>query len=100
MCPFCFASMGLFVAGTVSTGGLAALAVKVSRKNRAGEVLPNSDERKIKMSTNAIENPKIVSRDEWLAARKELLAKEKQLTRDRDAIAAERRQLPWVKVEK
>ena len=46
MCPFCFASMGLFVAGTVSTGGLAALAVKVSRKNRAGEVLPNSDERK------------------------------------------------------
>jgi hypothetical protein len=30
----------------VSTGGLAALAVKVFRKNRAGEVLPNSDERK------------------------------------------------------
>jgi hypothetical protein len=46
MCPFCFATMGLLVAGTVSTGGLAALAVKVSRKNRAGEVLPNSDERK------------------------------------------------------
>jgi len=46
MCPFCFAAMGLVVAGTVSTGGLAALAVKVSRKNRAGEVLPNSDERK------------------------------------------------------
>jgi predicted dithiol-disulfide oxidoreductase (DUF899 family) len=55
---------------------------------------------KIKMSTNTIENPKIVSRDEWLAARKKLLAKEKQLTHDRDAIAAERRQLPWVKVEK
>jgi len=47
MCPFCFATMGLVVAGTVSTGGLAALAVKVSRKNRAGEGLPNSsDERK------------------------------------------------------
>jgi hypothetical protein len=46
MCPFCFATMGLVVAGTVSTGGLAALAVKVSRKNLAGEVLPNSDERK------------------------------------------------------
>jgi predicted dithiol-disulfide oxidoreductase (DUF899 family) len=55
---------------------------------------------KIKMSTNTIENPKIVSRDEWLAARKKLLAKERQLTRERDAIAAERRQLPWVKVEK
>src|SRR5258705_13590127 len=55
---------------------------------------------RIQMSTNTIENPKIVSRDEWLAARKKLLAKEKQLTRERDAIAAERRQLPWVKVEK
>jgi predicted dithiol-disulfide oxidoreductase (DUF899 family) len=33
-------------------------------------------------------------------ARKKLLAKEKELTRQRDAIAAERRQLPWVKVEK
>jgi hypothetical protein len=45
MCPFCFATMGLVVAGAVSTGGLAALAVKVSRKNRTGEVLPNADER-------------------------------------------------------
>jgi len=55
---------------------------------------------KIKMSTNTIENPKIVSRGEWLAARKKLLAKERQLTHERDAIAAERRQLPWVKLEK
>jgi hypothetical protein len=46
MCPFCFATMGLVVAGAVSTGGLAALAVKLSRKNRAGEVLPSSEERK------------------------------------------------------
>ena len=52
------------------------------------------------MSTSVIENPKIVSRDEWLAARKKLLVKEKRLTRERDALAAERRQLPWVKVEK
>jgi predicted dithiol-disulfide oxidoreductase (DUF899 family) len=54
----------------------------------------------LKMSTNTITNPKIVSRDEWLIARRELLAREKQLTRERDAIAAERRKLPWVKVEK
>jgi predicted dithiol-disulfide oxidoreductase (DUF899 family) len=52
------------------------------------------------MSTSAVENPKIVSRDEWLAARKKLLVKEKRLTHERDALAAERRQLPWVKVEK
>jgi predicted dithiol-disulfide oxidoreductase (DUF899 family) len=54
----------------------------------------------MKMSTRTVDNPKIVSRDEWLAARKKLLAKEKELTRQRDAIAAERRQLPWVKVGK
>ena len=46
MCPFCLATMGLIVAGAVSSGGLAALAVKVARKNRTGEFLPNSDERK------------------------------------------------------
>jgi predicted dithiol-disulfide oxidoreductase (DUF899 family) len=42
----------------------------------------------------------IVSREEWLAARKALLAKEKELTRLSDRISAERRALPWVKVEK
>jgi predicted dithiol-disulfide oxidoreductase (DUF899 family) len=52
------------------------------------------------MLTSTIENRKIVSRDEWLAARKNLLVKEKQLTRERDAVAAERQELPWVKVEK
>src|SRR5215471_19761026 len=52
------------------------------------------------MSPRTVDNPKVVSRDEWLTARKKLLAKEKQITRERDAIAAERRQLPWVKVEK
>ena len=46
MCPFCLSTVGLVVASAVSTGGLAALAVKVSRKNRTGEVLPNSEERK------------------------------------------------------
>ncbi|MGA9511146.1 MAG: thioredoxin family protein [Candidatus Sulfotelmatobacter sp.] len=52
------------------------------------------------MSTRTVDNPKTVTREEWLVARKKLLTKEKQLTRDRDAIATERRQLPWVKVEK
>lgn len=52
------------------------------------------------MNTNLIEHPKAVSRAEWLAARKELLVKEKQLTRQRDEIDRQRRALPWVKVEK
>jgi predicted dithiol-disulfide oxidoreductase (DUF899 family) len=41
----------------------------------------------------------IASREEWLAARKDLLAKEKAFTRQRDALSAERRELPWVRVE-
>jgi predicted dithiol-disulfide oxidoreductase (DUF899 family) len=41
-----------------------------------------------------------VSRDEWLAARQALLAKEKEFTKQRDALSAARRELPWVKVEK
>jgi predicted dithiol-disulfide oxidoreductase (DUF899 family) len=44
--------------------------------------------------------PKVVSRDEWQAARKELLAREKEFTRQRDALNAERRRLPMVRIEK
>jgi predicted dithiol-disulfide oxidoreductase (DUF899 family) len=44
--------------------------------------------------------PRITTRDEWLAARKTLLAKEKEMTRARDALVAERRQLPMVEVTK
>jgi predicted dithiol-disulfide oxidoreductase (DUF899 family) len=51
-------------------------------------------------SERTVDKPKVVSREEWLAARKKLLAREKQHTHERDAIAAERRQLPWMKVEK
>ena len=47
-----------------------------------------------------IEHPKAVSRAEWLAARRAHLAKEKELTRARDILSAERRALPWMKVEK
>ena len=52
------------------------------------------------MQTTNIALPKVVSRDEWLVARKELLAKEKELTRRRDALNAERRRLPMVRIEK
>lgn len=45
-------------------------------------------------------DPPVASPDEWLAARKQLLAKEKELTRQRDALNAERRRLPMVEVDK
>jgi predicted dithiol-disulfide oxidoreductase (DUF899 family) len=41
----------------------------------------------------------VVSREEWVAARKELLEKEKKLTKLRDELSEQRRALPWVKVE-
>src|SRR3989441_8296565 len=47
-----------------------------------------------------MELPPVVSPDEWEAAREQLLAKEKEATRARDALAAERRGLPRVRIEK
>jgi predicted dithiol-disulfide oxidoreductase (DUF899 family) len=44
--------------------------------------------------------PPIVSPEEWKAARETLLVKEKELTRARDALAAERRRMPWMQVKK
>jgi predicted dithiol-disulfide oxidoreductase (DUF899 family) len=54
------------------------------------------------MSTATIDvvEPKVVSRTEWLAARTALLAKEKAHTRQHDELARQRRELPWVKVDK
>ena len=45
-------------------------------------------------------NHKVVTSDEWLAARKEYLQKEKEFTRLRDQLSQQRRELPWVKVDK
>jgi predicted dithiol-disulfide oxidoreductase (DUF899 family) len=44
--------------------------------------------------------PPVVSEAEWQAAREQLLAKEKEATRQRDALAAERRRLPMVQIDK
>jgi predicted dithiol-disulfide oxidoreductase (DUF899 family) len=51
-------------------------------------------------TSNNIELPRVASRDEWLAARKALLTKEKELTRQRDALNSERRRLPMVEIDK
>jgi predicted dithiol-disulfide oxidoreductase (DUF899 family) len=47
---------------------------------------------------NAISEHPIVSPEQWISLRKELLRKEKELTRLRDGLNAERRKLPWVRV--
>jgi predicted dithiol-disulfide oxidoreductase (DUF899 family) len=53
------------------------------------------------MKTTELElNREVVSTKEWEAARQQLLVKEKELTRARDALAAERRRMPWLPVEK
>src|SRR2546421_12946605 len=65
-----------------------------------------SEENKMKVKemareteANQINRPKMVSAQEWEAARQQLLMKEKELTRARDALAAERRRMPWMAVE-
>jgi len=49
---------------------------------------------------NTFVSPRIVSREQWLAERQALLAREKELTRAQDDLARQRRQLPWVRVDK
>jgi predicted dithiol-disulfide oxidoreductase (DUF899 family) len=48
--------------------------------------------------TRTMETPKVVSPQEWETARQQLLVKEKAVTHARDALAAERRRMPWAAV--
>jgi len=57
-------------------------------------------EEAMKTIDNSLTNHKVVSREEWLKARRAFLAKEKEFTRQRDELSRQRRELPWVKVEK
>ena len=52
------------------------------------------------MAKASADKHKVVSEQEWLAARKALLAKEKEFTKQRDRLSEARRALPWVKIEK
>ena len=47
-----------------------------------------------------MDTPNILSHNEWVAARKQLLVKEKEFTRARDELSRQRRELPWERVEK
>lgn len=52
------------------------------------------------MKSNSFKAPTVVTEEKWIAARRELLREEKELTRLHDSIAARRRALPWTKVSK
>jgi predicted dithiol-disulfide oxidoreductase (DUF899 family) len=57
-------------------------------------------EMEIETATKQIEQSRIVSEEDWLIVRKDLLTREKELTRLRDQVSRHRRELPWVRVEK
>src|SRR5438046_5296439 len=56
--------------------------------------------KEVEKKKDQLKPPKIVSPKEWEAARQQLLVKEKELTRARDSLAAERRRMLWAAVEK
>ena len=62
--------------------------------------MPTSSESDQKGSALAMKTPPVVSPEAWEAARQQMLVKEKALMRARDALAAERRRMPWMAVEK
>jgi predicted dithiol-disulfide oxidoreductase (DUF899 family) len=111
MCPLCVTTtVAMVAAGTATTGGLGALVssrlrAKGKQKEEKKES-PMKDKSKRgervkgKISELPMKTPAVVSAKEWEAAWQKLLVKEKALTRARDAMAAERRRMPWLAVEK
>jgi predicted dithiol-disulfide oxidoreductase (DUF899 family) len=74
---------------------------RLNRKNQEKDMATNNDkEREPRKERLPAKTPPVVSAQEWEAARQQLLIKEKALTRARDALAAERRRMPWLAVEK
>src|SRR5438445_1676791 len=59
-----------------------------------------TSKQKMENRKGGMKTPPVVSPQEWQVARQQLLVKEKALTRSRDALAAERRRMPWMAVEK
>src|SRR6266487_2237201 len=103
MCPVCLTNAALIAAGVTSSGGLSALVMSKFCKKK--QTKPEEAKMKLaeiepKTKANEINNPRIVSEAEWLVARKDLLTREKELTRLRDEVSRHRRALPWVKIDK
>jgi len=108
MCPVCVANATLAAVSAISAGGLSAFAgrklfLKTERNDQTNET--GGEKMKIetmepKTNTSELNPSKVVSRDEWLIARKDLLTREKELTRLRDEVSRHLRELPWVKIDK
>src|SRR5437879_3536839 len=106
------ASTAVMVAGAGSTGGILAVCIKFRKFLRASSSVYFINKGEMEMATDrerdkkhpkgdiGMKTPPIVSPQEWEVARQQLLVKEKALTRSRDALAAERRRMPWMAVEK
>jgi predicted dithiol-disulfide oxidoreductase (DUF899 family) len=60
----------------------------------------NIETTELETKTSEVNPTKLASREQWLIARKDLLTREKELTRLRDEVSRHRRELPWVKIEK
>src|SRR5215475_4003885 len=85
MCPMCIANAASWIAaGAVSVTGIGSILKNIHRKG-------NEEDGEL---------PRVVTREEWVRARKELLVKEKEWSRQRAAQAAERRKLPMVLLDK
>src|SRR5438445_5263553 len=104
MCPVCITNIALMAAGVTSSGGLTTFAVgklyKKNKRNISEEAKMKLEEMEPKIKANQMNHPETVSRAEWLVARKDLLSREKEFTRQRDALSAAGRRLAKVKIDK
>jgi hypothetical protein len=82
MCPECFANVAALLLGSGSASGAAAL---IATRFRSSQPKEKTRIKENNMATSTVSPHQVVTRDEWTLARKELLAKEKELTRARDA---------------
>src|SRR4029077_11683327 len=71
-----------------------------NKRNKSEEIKMKLEGMESKTKGGQMNHPEIVSEAEWLVARKDLLSREKEFTRQRDALSAARRQLPMVKIDK
>src|SRR5207247_1176637 len=104
MCPVCIANVMVTAAGATSAGGLAVFAIKnfffqPDRNHQTNETKRMKIETLESKTDESEVNPRVVSQAQWLVARKDLLTREKEVTRLRDAVGRNRRGLPWAKVE-